>query len=1210
MATTTNVPSSNFEDLQRDVQDATKFSNATGTYTNRVGKTIRPIPLVSDEIEGNADSVEAKANSAKDAIELNSNSVSGAASQAINTDIPNAINSLGLQYPPITYTAGLTLDSYTKTYEQGGSIYLWGGSLGTVTSGSFDESGWQPLQGDLQLRRDIAEFDSLAALILNTYDYGEGKAAKVLGSQAAQWVSSSTTGLTPNQTPSDLEKSELVDGTGRLWQIAEQGFVTPDMMGAVGDGATDDTKPFQAALNNGSTPVLVPPKKYAVTTIDIKNLEVFGYSHDSEIVQIGSEPYLITSSGRKVSSTPLLSDATVGDDSVIVANASLFKIGDYAIISDNLSYNPSDASYKNGEMLKISDISGGMITFETAIHGGMGDTDYATSNSATLTLVEMQDGAKIRRLKISGDILSTTGIILFDICQNASVEDVIFNRGGHYGVRFNNCVDANVIRSKFIGFLDDAGNGHVGYCVLASNATNGLHVANNTFGECRHGFTTIGGADGFPANLIIEGNTAKGTLQAAYDTHASGKYILIEGNISYDSKGSGINCRSPYTEILNNEVNSPSVHGISLSESFNTDVRIEGNTISKAAQLGVSAGVLADKVSIKNNIIDRAGLDGIRHGSSSTRTSIVSNVITDAGNGSANRVAILCIASSGSAANDSVIKGNIISGNASSLRYGISNSITKTTVKDNILNGTFSDSAINVIGSSIVENNTGFNLSPSSENIDVNPNADTLAKRDYLGNVKVGEAVADDDAINLALFNSKKGSSVYVTEYGAVGDGVTDDTSACNNALSFVVSQGGGELVFPKGEYLVSGTISTTLIGDINLKIRGESGAKIRAAVGFPAGKLIFITDSGGADGGKVVIEGIELDASNIPNSAQGQANDAIYVSGLFDDTVIKDCRVYGGTDVATSGSDSGVFIAGSARATVSGCTIKGFPDAGLYISADGSGTLGENFTASNNDIRECSVAIITKRVHKKSIIQGNYIVDCPNGIVGGEADSLSSGVYFNVSSNIIERCTVGINPRIDDGTVIVANFILESGYGNASTGTRAIVLQGSNNCTVVGNTVRDINPVIATKVTNHVGILIERRTTEGGVNYDCDNNLIGMNNIHDMGTGIRTDAYSTNTKLASNNVSATTTNYNLSGSYYRQKAEDLSFTDGSWLFERNPVTGILNMDSFNDIRIDNQSVVSSSRLTGGSGSAGPGNKYVEITIAGVTYKVLHDGIV
>lgn len=50
MAITTNVPSNNFEDLQRDVQDATRFTNATAPFTNRVGQSITPIPVRDSQL--------------------------------------------------------------------------------------------------------------------------------------------------------------------------------------------------------------------------------------------------------------------------------------------------------------------------------------------------------------------------------------------------------------------------------------------------------------------------------------------------------------------------------------------------------------------------------------------------------------------------------------------------------------------------------------------------------------------------------------------------------------------------------------------------------------------------------------------------------------------------------------------------------------------------------------------------------------------------------------------------------------------------------------------------------------------------------------------------------------------------------------------------------------------------------------------------------
>lgn len=51
---------------------------------------------------------------------------------------------------------------------------------------------------------------------------------------------------------------------------------------------------------------------------------------------------------------------------------------------------------------------------------------------------------------------------------------------------------------------------------------------------------------------------------------------------------------------------------------------------------------------------------------------------------------------------------------------------------------------------------------------------------------------------------SKLRESVSVKDFGAVGDGVTDDTAAINEAIVVVGSGGGGTVYFPAGTYLVS----------------------------------------------------------------------------------------------------------------------------------------------------------------------------------------------------------------------------------------------------------------------------------------------------------------------------------------------------------------------------------------------------------------------
>lgn len=102
----------------------------------------------------------------------------------------------------------------------------------------------------------------------------------------------------------------------------------------------------------------------------------------------------------------------------------------------------------------------------------------------------------------------------------------------------------------------------------------------------------------------------------------------------------------------------------------------------------------------------------------------------------------------------------------------------------------------------------------------------------------------------------KREQVVNVKEYGAVGDGVTNDTAAFNKALAGC-AVGGGTCVVPKGTYLISGSGITSHV-KFGVHLMGDGrGVSILKITAMPTGALIW------GDGDNWSIENLTLDMQN-----------------------------------------------------------------------------------------------------------------------------------------------------------------------------------------------------------------------------------------------------------------------------------------------------------------------------------------------------------
>ena len=123
-----------------------------------------------------------------------------------------------------------------------------------------------------------------------------------------------------------------------------------------------------------------------------------------------------------------------------------------------------------------------------------------------------------------------------------------------------------------------------------------------------------------------------------------------------------------------------------------------------------------------------------------------------------------------------------------------------------------------------------------------------------------------------------------VKGYGAKGDGVTDDTTAIQAAITAAGAVGGGIVFFPYGTYLVSDDLTVSYNKIVLMGVSGDASTikVVNNATGI-AHAPIFIT------GDYVTVDSLGIDG-NIDN------NSTLVISGIYNESTtgltIKDCKI------------------------------------------------------------------------------------------------------------------------------------------------------------------------------------------------------------------------------------------------------------------------------------------------------------------------------
>ena len=284
---------------------------------------------------------------------------------------------------------------------------------------------------------------------------------------------------------------------------------------------------------------------------------------------------------------------------------------------------------------------------------------------------------------------------------------------------------------------------------------------------------------------------------------------------------------------------------------------------------------------------------------------------------------------------------------------------------------------------------------------------------------------------------------INVRDFGAKGDGTTDDRQSIQTALNK-----GGLVYFPAGTYRIASA-------DSESKIINVSGNRSVNVICSPDAKFILDDSLSQLTAGVFCFDtGVSPSKENLSSfSWQGGVFDfsdvsvgAEYGLAIFDiyrytNPTVRDVTFDAGystpssTNLGCGAIDTAITTHNCFGGVIENNTFIGFYDTGIYLSGDNDAgvynSIGEACCVQNNVFRRCNSGIVYKRDFLGVNVSNNFFFECGNGIAASRADSsLTNHGETAVISNNRFKSIQGYPVRCETGSgyVITGNVIVDFG--------------------------------------------------------------------------------------------------------------------------------------------------------------------------------------
>ncbi|MCA9325477.1 right-handed parallel beta-helix repeat-containing protein, partial [Candidatus Saccharibacteria bacterium] len=353
-------------------------------------------------------------------------------------------------------------------------------------------------------------------------------------------------------------------------------------------------------------------------------------------------------------------------------------------------------------------------------------------------------------------------------------------------------------------------------------------------------------------------------------------------------------------------------------------------------------------------------------------------------------------------------------------------------------------------------------------------------------------------------------NSITVEDYGAVGDGVQDDTFAIQSAIDAAGTAGGGTVLLTPGHTYV---ISDTLSGVANLHIVGY-GATIELTTTSNIDALVFDTVD------NVRVTGVTIDGIKSTKTSDTDTGRGIYILQA-DNVTIEDCYIHD-------------------------CYEDGVRVGGLVTTHDDQDTtnvriINNRFDSCGNDAHHAGFGVKLYWRVKDSVISGNLIEACDAGgicvdDVGSGADTGKECYGITVANNVLtdngttpaNTASIGIKVQGSLEWSISNNVITGSyrgisvGIGEASASTgRATIDANKIEAVYMGIRLQDTEDIAITG--NQITVTGSTTAYEGGVVLEETAAAApNLSRISIVGNNIVSNATGINSRLSTNYAGAT----------------------------------------------------------------------------------------